>query len=64
MRITIDLSDEQSAHLQRMAERLGVGLDELAQATFADQLARPQDDFLRAAEKVLRKNRDLYERLR
>jgi hypothetical protein len=64
MRITIDLSDEQSAHLQSMAERLGVQANELAQAAFVDQLAQPQDDFLRAAEKVLRKNRELYERLR
>ena len=64
MRITIDLSDEQSARLQSMAERLGVQANELAQAAFVDQLAQPQDDFLRAAEKVLRKNRELYERLR
>ncbi len=64
MRITIDLSDEQSAYLQRMAERLGVQPDELVRAAFSDQLAQPQDHFLRAAEKVLRKNRELYERLR
>ena len=64
MRITIDLSDEQSAHLQRRAERLGVRPAELVRAAFSDQLAQPQDDFLRAAEKVLRKNRELYERLR
>jgi len=62
MRITIDLSDEQSAHLQSMADRLGVRPDELARALLADWLARPQDDFRKAAEDVLQKNKELYQK--
>jgi len=64
MRITIDLSDEQSDRLRKTADSLGIEPDELARAAFADLLARPQDDLRRAAEYVLRKNKQLYERLR
>jgi len=63
VRISIDLSPEQSGRLQSMAESLGIKPDELARAAFADLLAQPQDDFREAAEKVLRKNKQLYERL-
>lgn len=63
MRIAIDLSEEQSSRLRSMAESLGIGPDELARAAFADLLAQPEDDFRRAAQQVLRKNRGLYERL-
>jgi predicted transcriptional regulator len=64
MQITIDLSDEESERLQGIADSLGIAPSELARAAFADLLALPDDDFRRAAEHVLQKNKQLYERLR
>ena len=64
MRITIDLSDEQSERLREIADYVGIAPDKLARAAFADLLARPQDDFRRAAEYVLERNKELYDRLR
>ncbi len=63
MRIAIDLSDEDAQRLRSVAKGLGIEPDRLAQAALADLLAQPQEDFRVAAEHVLRKNRDLYERL-
>jgi len=45
------------------AERLGVAPEDLARAVIAELLAAPADDFQAAAERVLRKNEELYRRL-
>jgi len=42
---------------------LGVDARELAKAAVNDLLARPADDFDRAAKLVLEKNQELYRRL-
>lgn len=63
MKISIELSQEQAERLRRAAERLGVRPEDLARAGVADLLRRPDEDFQRAAEHVLRKNERLYERL-
>ncbi len=63
MKITIDLNDEQEEQLRKVAGSLGIDPSELAQATLADQLSQPAEDFQKAAEYVLQKNRELYERL-
>lgn len=43
--------------------RLGLAAEDLAPAAIADLLATPGDDFKAAAERVLRKNEELYRRL-
>jgi len=63
MKISIELSQEQAERLRRAAERLGVRPEDLARAGVTDLLRRPDEDFQRAAEHVLRKNERLYERL-
>ena len=63
MQISIDLSSEQSQRLQDAAFSLGVQPKELAKAALDDLLSQPRDDFRRAAQYVLEKNRTLYERL-
>lgn len=63
MKITIDLTNEQAERLRQVAESLGVEPGQLAQAALVDWFARPQADFQSAAEHVLQKNRELYERL-
>ena len=63
MKLTIDLSPEQAQRLRDEAERLGLAPEDLASAVIADLLATPGDDFKTAAERVLRKNEELYRRL-
>ena len=63
MKVTIDLSPAQAERLRREAERLGLKPEDLARAALADLLASPEDDFQAAANRVLRKNEELYRRL-
>jgi len=63
MKLAIELSATQAEHLRREAQRLGIAPEELARAALTDLLATRDDDFRTAAERVLRKNEDLYRRL-
>lgn len=63
MKFTIDLSPSQAERLRQEAERLGLAPEELARAAIADLLATPDEEFTRAADRVLRKNEELYRRL-
>jgi len=63
IRLTIDLSPAQTERLRQEAERLGLSPEELARAAIADLLATPDAEFRDAADRVLRKNEELYRRL-
>ena len=63
MKLSIDLSPAQTERLKLEAERLGLTPEDLARAAVVDLLARPGDDLAAAAERVLKKNEDLYRRL-
>ena len=63
MAITIDLPESQMEDIRQLAERLGVRAEDLVCAVVADQLSKPKDDFEAAAERILEKNRELYQRL-
>jgi len=63
MKLTIDLSPAQAERLRQEAERLGLAPEVLARAAVTDLLAVSGDDFKLAAERVLRKNEELYRRL-
>ncbi|HAM59577.1 MAG TPA: DNA-binding protein [Candidatus Rokubacteria bacterium] len=63
MKLTIELSPAQTDRLRQEAERLGLAPEDLARAAIADLLATRDDDFKAAAERVLRKNEELYRRL-
>ena len=63
MKLSIDLSPEQAQRLRDEAERLGLAPEDLARSVIADLLATPSEDFKAAAERVLRKNKELYRRL-
>ncbi len=63
MRLTVDLSPAQTERLRQEAERLGLAPEELARAAIADLLATPDAGFRDAADRVLRKNEELYRRL-
>ena len=53
--ITVTLSDEQMHQLERLAQQ--------AKAPPEEWLSQPAQDFLNAAQYVLRKNQQLYQRL-
>ena len=63
MKLTIDLSSAQAERLRHEAERLGLAPEDLARAALADLLATRDEDFKAVAERVLRKNEELYRRL-
>jgi hypothetical protein len=63
MKLSIDLSPAQVDRLRLEAERLGLTPEDLARAAIADLLAAPGEDFKAAADRVLKKNEELYRRL-
>ena len=63
MAIVLQLDEEQSQRLERMARELNVDANELAKAAINELVSRPSDDFNRAVKYVLDKNRELYRRL-
>ncbi len=63
MKLTIDLSPAQAERLSQEAARLGLAPEELARAAITDLLATPDEEFKRAADRVVRKNEELYRRL-
>ena len=64
MIISLELPDDQAQSLRKAAESLGVMPEELVRAGLSDWLSSTDEDFQRSAERVLRKNKELYERLR
>ena len=58
--VTITLSDEQYSRLRELAVGLKTTPEELARVGVEDLLARPDEDFDRAATYVLNKNAELY----
>ena len=63
MKIAVELSADEAELLSTTALRLGVRPEELARATLTDALGQDKEQFRKAAEYVLDKNRDLYRRL-
>jgi hypothetical protein len=63
MNVAFELPAAQAEKLRREAERLGISPSELARAAVSDLLADREDDFCAAADRVLRKNAELYRRL-
>jgi hypothetical protein len=63
MKLSIDLSQAQADRLRIEAERLGLTPQDLARAAITDLLAATGEDFKAAADRVLKKNQELYRRL-
>ena len=64
MKLTVEISGDQEKQLAEVARRLNVPTDQLAAALVRDLLSQREADFSEAAARVLRKNRELYQRLR
>jgi len=63
MKVVFELPDARAEKLRQEAERLGIAPSDLARAALTDLLAAREEDFRAAAERVLRKNEELYRRL-
>lgn len=63
MKLSIELSPAQADRLRLEAERLGLTPEDLGRAAIADLLAAAGEDFKAAADRVLKKNEELYRRL-
>lgn len=61
--IAIDLSDQQFQAVQDLAKQLGLTSEELLQISIDDWLSHPKSEFAQAADHVLHKNAELYQRL-
>ncbi len=61
--ITISLPDDRLLKLKEAAAHLGVAPEELVRVSIEELLTRPEEDFNRAVDYVLRKNAELYRRL-
>ncbi len=61
--ITISIPDDEFATLRELAAQSGVPPEELLRTRVVEWLGRPDQEFARAAEYVLRKNAELYRRL-
>ena len=60
MTLNLELDEQQVQRLQDAARRLNVSVDDLAKAAINDLLAKPDQDFERAATRVLKKNAELW----
>jgi hypothetical protein len=61
--ITIGLPDERALRLKEMAARFGISPEELVRVSVEELLARPDEEFERVMDYVLKKNAELYRRL-
>jgi antitoxin FitA len=61
--ITIALSEEHAKNLQELASRLHIAPEELVRVSVEELLARPDEQFQQALNRVLKKNAELYRRL-
>ncbi|MCB9077879.1 MAG: DNA-binding protein [Anaerolineaceae bacterium] len=61
--LTVTVPDTQLTQLKEKASRLGITLTDLVLLSIEEILARPDEDFRKAADYVLHKNAELYRRL-
>ena len=64
MTLAIQLSEAQARRLAEIAARLNVPAESLAEAAVRELVDQSEGDFDRVADRLLEKNRELYERLR
>ncbi len=64
MKLAIQLSEAEEQRLAEIAGRLNVPAESLAEAAVRELVAQSESDFDDLADRLLEKNRELYERLR
>lgn len=61
--ITITVPDERLSRLEDRAADLGITVEELVKMSLDELLAKTDEAFEQAVNRVMEKNQDLYERL-
>ncbi len=61
--ITLEMEDEKAEQLRERARQYGLDLERFVLASIDDLMAQPDEEFKRAMDRVLEKNRELYRRL-
>jgi predicted transcriptional regulator len=61
--ITIPIPDDHMRKLQELATHFKVTPEELVRVSVEELLSRPEETFRRAADAVINKNAELYQRL-
>jgi len=61
--VTVTLSEDRFQKLQDLAKQFNIPVEQLLRVSFEELAMRPQEDFQRALEYVLEKNKELYKRL-
>ena len=62
-RMIITLPDECQSRLEQRAAELGITVEELVKMSLDELLAKTDEAFDQAVNRVMEKNKDLYERL-
>ena len=63
MEITLTITDDRYAKLKDVAKNLHITPEDLVCVSIDELLSRPDKDFLKAVDYVLKKNTELYRRL-
>ncbi len=58
MKLSLEIPDEEAKQLRLAADRLGVGVEQLARAAIADLAGQQAADFESAAGRILEKNKE------
>ncbi len=61
--ITVTLSEDRLQNIQELAKKFNIAPEELLRVSLEELVARPQEDFQKALEYVLKTYKELYERL-
>jgi plasmid stability protein len=61
--ITITLPEERRAKLRERAAAYGISAEELVRASIDNLIGGPDEEFEKAADFVLKRNEELYQRL-
>ena len=61
--ITIQIDDEKASILREKEKRYGLRPEQFITASIEDLIGQPDPDFDQAAKRVLKKNKELYNRL-
>ena len=61
--IRIPLADDQMDQLREVAERYGIAPEEIARLSLEDLLSRSDESIQAQIDRVIEKNKELYQRL-
>ena len=63
MNITLSITDDRFVKLKEIATSLHMTPEDLVRVSIDELLSRPDEDFQKAVDHVLKKNTELYRRL-